>query len=1313
MELPKVIYVDDEPGLLEITKVFLEESGDIQVDTEQSSLNVPDILKNVSYDVIVSDYQMPGMNGLELLKALRAGGDLTPFILFTGRGREEVAIKALNSGADFYIQKGGNPRVQFGELKNAIVQLAQRKNAERQVTQSEQKYRDLVEGASSIILKLDAEGRITFLNQFGKEYFGCTDDVIGEPMFGALIRPEEYSGLELGEIKRAFSEECEQDSSSIFPIRRRDGTKTWANWNTRARRDKCGRIRETLVIGNDVTAVKNAEMELQKLMSQLRAMLDSSEEGVLLIDSNSDVIQCNQRLMEMWDIPDALMRTRSSTKLFEFARDQLQDPDAFISYIERTRGSPGRESRRLLEFKDGRVYDEHFMPVIIGSSVIGCLLTFKEHPPKNAEVKVNDSELAFNELYNDNLAVILFVESGTGDIVDANDAACRFYGYDHDSMKEMNISRDIETSADFLERSRLAVDGVHRFPSRHRTAGREIKDVEVFTRPVTISGRKLLLTMVQDMTEMSRARRLFDKLEIRDDEMLDLVGEGIIIVDQNDRIVYANHRLEDILKMPSSEIINTTTLSHVAPVSLEQAASNQRRRSEGHASQSDYRMKRGDGSEFWAMVSARPVIRDGRFAGTTYFVTDVNERRQREECLKAREENYRQIIKNAPGGIWTVDREWNNTFVNDNMASILGYPKEELRKSSMLDLMDPSSRRSLALRPGDPRAEVIGEHEIGLVRSDGSIVQAHLSAYSVHYGNGELAGFVAIASDGVWSRRTKQAPGCRTDLEKLVVSISARLNNSRVEEIDAILTDSLQEIALSIGAERGHIFLFDRDAGTFDGAYTWSKDGTEPWKVTSAPLSGDRRSWWMSALLENDILLIQDVEELPPEAEEKRVDLLSRDVRALVTIPMVAERSPMGLLSFDSSEVGVELSAADMDMLRAVGSFFVSALQRKNAALALEEASGQYWSSMDSLSEGIYVIDRGYLVVFANKTFIELMKEFELDVDIVGRNVFEIMPFMSDRVRSEFDQVFRGGKPVMTEEMITLNGRRVIISVRKFPMWSQGAIDKVLVYTHDITERRMLEESLNGASRKLNLLYNITRHDINNQLLVLRGHLDMLREHTKESACLERLGAISACAESIWRQIEFTKTYQEMGTKLPQWQEMGALIDGLSMDSSGIERLEVSPRLRDVEIYGDPMLGKVFHNLLEDSAKYAADPTIVKLDCRESDKHLIITYEDVGPGVSPEDKERIFQNGYGRGTGFGLFLSREVLAITGMTISETGEPGKGARFEITVPPGHYSYSHPDDQGLGRPRSRCGLRVSYNVHHLDQRRQDREASDPLV
>jgi DNA-binding response OmpR family regulator len=141
----RILYVDDEPSLLELGKIFLERSGKFSVDIITSSLAALTLQSKNNYDAIISDYQMPEMNGIEFLKKIRSSGNTIPFILFTGRRREEVVIQALNEGADFYLQKGGEPVSMFAELSHKIRYAVMRRHAEDSLKQNEAQLRQIID----------------------------------------------------------------------------------------------------------------------------------------------------------------------------------------------------------------------------------------------------------------------------------------------------------------------------------------------------------------------------------------------------------------------------------------------------------------------------------------------------------------------------------------------------------------------------------------------------------------------------------------------------------------------------------------------------------------------------------------------------------------------------------------------------------------------------------------------------------------------------------------------------------------------------------------------------------------------------------------------------------------------------------------------------------------------------------------------------------------------------------------------------------------------------------------------------------------
>jgi signal transduction histidine kinase len=112
---------------------------------------------------------------------------------------------------------------------------------------------------------------------------------------------------------------------------------------------------------------------------------------------------------------------------------------------------------------------------------------------------------------------------------------------------------------------------------------------------------------------------------------------------------------------------------------------------------------------------------------------------------------------------------------------------------------------------------------------------------------------------------------------------------------------------------------------------------------------------------------------------------------------------------------------------------------------------------------------------------------------------------------------------------------------------------------------------------------------------------------------------------------------------------------------------------RDLEIFADPWLKKVFFNLIDNTLRYAEHVTKITVSYRESEDGLDILFEDNGIGIPVDEKEKIFERGYGKNIGYGLFMAREILAITGLTIQETGEPGKGARYMIHIPKRLYRF----------------------------------------
>jgi PAS domain S-box-containing protein len=179
----KVLHVDDDDCFLTVSKQILEMQGNIKVETATYVDEAFENLKQSHYDVVVSDYEMPGKNGLQFLEELRKMANSPPFILFTGKGREVVAAKALNLGAFRYLNKHGDPEAVYAELASSIQQAADNVKSQNLVKQSEARFRAIFEASRDAIIVIDNEGRITNLNQAALQMFRCSREVIGQVFF--------------------------------------------------------------------------------------------------------------------------------------------------------------------------------------------------------------------------------------------------------------------------------------------------------------------------------------------------------------------------------------------------------------------------------------------------------------------------------------------------------------------------------------------------------------------------------------------------------------------------------------------------------------------------------------------------------------------------------------------------------------------------------------------------------------------------------------------------------------------------------------------------------------------------------------------------------------------------------------------------------------------------------------------------------------------------------------------------------------------------------------------------------------------------
>lgn len=294
-----VLYVDDEPAELEIGGLFLERGGELRVVPLSSAPAALESLREQHYDAIVSDYQMPGMDGISFLQTVRSEFGDIPFILFTGRGREEIAIAAINNGADRYVQKGGDPVTQYTELAHAIQQAIMRREAERTLRQGEEQFRRLMDNARDLVYRMTLpDGIYSFVSRAAVDLTGYEPaEFYADPgLLQRLVHPDwrdylrsMWDDLLAGVVPPWYE----------YQIIDRAGRTRWLNQRNVLVTDDEGRPIAIEGIATDVTRQKEAEQELRLSEQRFRRLFEQIPLGIAVVGPDLRFRMVNPALCRM------------------------------------------------------------------------------------------------------------------------------------------------------------------------------------------------------------------------------------------------------------------------------------------------------------------------------------------------------------------------------------------------------------------------------------------------------------------------------------------------------------------------------------------------------------------------------------------------------------------------------------------------------------------------------------------------------------------------------------------------------------------------------------------------------------------------------------------------------------------------------------------------------------------------------------------------------------------------------------------------------------------------------------------------------
>lgn len=646
----------------------------------------------------------------------------------------------------------------------------------------------------------------------------------------------------------------------------------------------------------------------------------------------------------------------------------------------------------------------------------------------------------------------------------------------------------------------------------------------------------------------------------------------------------------------------------------------------------------GEGGTWLSFTASLVRDQDGEVIGAVETLEDITSQKEALLDLAESESRYRGVIENLQDSFYRSDMDGRLIMASPSVAPLLGYDSideclgKDISKAFYANPAERETFRSVISRDGS-----VTGYQVTLKRKDGTPVLVSTNSHIYFDASGKPAGI-----EGTFRDITRQV------------------------EAEELLRHSQNMLQAIITGSPTPQFVIDRDHLVIQ----WNRALAASSHLPAEEIIGTSDQWrafysdkrpCLADLIVDQVDFYQE----PYRSQYQPSPLVHDGYQGIDFFPAMGGEGKW--LFFTAAPIRNDAG----DIIGAVETL-EDITERKQAETALMESEERFRTLFGNTSDAIFL--HPYIQGHDPGTFIEVNDAASITLGYTHDELLTLSPLDIDASDSpDLEQIYSGVRSTgdVTYETVLRTRDNDLIPVEiKSHLYEFKGERVALSIARDISDRKRYEATLTNANKKLNLLSSITRHDILNQLTALSGYLALSEEFPLDEEIRDFIKREKKAVDTIFHQILFTRDYQTVGVQSPRWQSLKMLIQQAA-DLLDTGTVSVRIDMPSVAVYADPLLEKVFFNLIDNSLRYGTNVTLISFSIAHRDSSLVLICSDDGEGIPSDEKENIFNLKYFNNTGFGLFLSREILAITGLSISETGEYGRGAQFEILIPDGSY------------------------------------------
>jgi len=1007
-KLIRVLHVDDELGLLKVAKQCLELQGPFQVDTACSVEEALNKLKEKGrYDAVVSDYQMPGKDGLEFLEELRKSGNSIPFILFTGRGREEVAIRALNLGADRYLGKVGSPDAVYGELAYSVRDAVDK----RRILAKAAHQATLMENVNDAVIGSDGNFVIVSWNKAAEEVYGWkAEEAIGK--LGSEILKTEFIGTERTEVIQTLKETGRFRGYMVQY--RKDGRTVETEGIAIAVRNANGVITGYVSVNRDVTERLNMERKLKETNRKLEMILGQASEGIGVVDASETFIFANKAFAEVLGCQE--------NELIGMNVRDFVDEQGFQQVMEQAElRSKGVSSQYELVMHrrngESRLTRVSASPLLNeDGSYFGALAVVSDlTEQKKTESELQESEQKFKCLV-ENSSVAIGITDLKGRLTYLNEALADLFGYSVTELQNKPF-KDYLHPKEKGRLTRLFLNAIvlrrEPYDFEFRALRKDGQILHLMTKPtrLNVNGKTIgFQAIITDITERKKTEEALRASEERHRVISGATAEFVFsclkVGEGSFAINWMAGATEKIFGHSTKQIEDKGCwrfLVHQQDLStFDEKVTGLK---PGQSSVCELRINHKDGSTRWIKVSSKVVEDVNDPANHRLFgaCEDVTERKTTEDALRESEEKWRSLAENAPNIIVIVDRVGTIQFIN---RTVVNARPEEIVGRSVYDFIDPEHHNVVkktieqVFQTGEG-----GRYEISGIGPKGSVAW-----YETHAGpikrNGQVASVTLITTDFTERRKLEQ------QLRIKETAVASSVNGVAFADLEGKLT-YVNSSFLEMWGYANENEVLGRPAEDF-----WSSRENAGEVVKALEHKGS----WVGELM----------------AKKK-----------------------------DGSTFEVQLSASMVkDKTGKPSCMMVSLVdvtERRKTGQSLKESEEKYRGLVELAPDGIVAVNAEGAVTSANRSFLTLLG-YDSEEGVVGKPFAELMTMRKEdipRFQGMFESLMKGESPSPSEFLyVRRDGASRWAEVHPGLLIRDGHPVGAQAIMRDVTERKNAEEKL-------------------------------------------------------------------------------------------------------------------------------------------------------------------------------------------------------------------------------------------------------------